>query len=140
MVRVRFVQLMASPTRTAQIGQELDLPAAEAEQRIRARQCVPVDGPPTAARAAAQEPEGNDPGAGDRGAGAGSEGEDLEAMKVPELRTLAETRGVDLGAATRKADIVDALRAAERERQDVDPDAPENPEHPGVRGDQGNGG
>jgi hypothetical protein len=37
------------------------------------------------------------------------ESEDLAEHTVAELRALAEDRGVDLGDATRKADIIEAL-------------------------------
>lgn len=37
------------------------------------------------------------------------EGDELAGMTVRELRALAAERGVDLGNATRKADIVNAL-------------------------------
>lgn len=36
-------------------------------------------------------------------------GDDLSSKTLPELRALAEERGVDLGDATRKADIVAKL-------------------------------
>ncbi|REJ34525.1 MAG: hypothetical protein DIU84_07715 [Bacillota bacterium] len=36
--------------------------------------------------------------------------DDLEAMTVAQLRALAAERGVDLGQARRKADIIAALR------------------------------
>jgi hypothetical protein len=39
---------------------------------------------------------------------------DYETMTVKELRDLAEQRGVDLGEATRKADIIEALQVDER--------------------------
>ncbi|WP_428968271.1 hypothetical protein ACQR50_10465 [Sphingomonas sp. Xoc002] len=43
----------------------------------------------------------------------GDEGddEDLVAMQVPYLKKLAEDEGVDLGSATKKADIIAAINA-----------------------------
>lgn len=42
----------------------------------------------------------------------GAARDDLDQLTVPELRTLAEANEVDLGTATKKADIVDVLREA----------------------------
>lgn len=36
----------------------------------------------------------------------------LEAMTVPQLKALAEARGIDLGDATKKADIIAAIELA----------------------------
>ena len=47
--------------------------------------------------------------------GAASDDEELEAMSVAELKAYAETTGVDLGKATKKADIIAAIRRAEAE-------------------------
>ena len=41
--------------------------------------------------------------------------DELEIMTVAELRSYAETTGVDLGKLTKKADIIAAIRAAEAE-------------------------
>ncbi len=43
----------------------------------------------------------------------GDEGddEDLDAMQVPDLKKLAADEGVDLGSATKKADIIAAINA-----------------------------
>jgi hypothetical protein len=43
----------------------------------------------------------------------GDEGddEDLDAMQVADLKKLAEDEGVDLGSATKKADIIAAINA-----------------------------
>lgn len=40
---------------------------------------------------------------------------DYESMKVPELVTLAEDREIDLGGATKKADIIAVLKAADED-------------------------
>jgi hypothetical protein len=56
------------------------------------------------------------------GAGPDSEPVDaLEDLKVDELKGLADERGVDLDGATKKADIIDAIRAAESDDEDDDP-------------------
>lgn len=39
------------------------------------------------------------------------DGDDLADEKVDDLKSLAELEGVDLGAATKKADIIAAIRA-----------------------------
>lgn len=41
----------------------------------------------------------------------GGEGETLEDMSVPDLKKLAADEGVDLGTATKKADIIAAINA-----------------------------
>jgi hypothetical protein len=40
------------------------------------------------------------------------DGEGFDAMTVPELKAYAESKGIDLGDATRKADIVAAIELA----------------------------
>lgn len=42
------------------------------------------------------------------------EGVNLKTMTVPDLRAYAETNGIDLGEATRKADILAAIEEAEK--------------------------
>lgn len=42
---------------------------------------------------------------------AGDEPDELDAMKVEDLKTLAAGEGADLGSATRKDDIIAAIRA-----------------------------
>lgn len=44
---------------------------------------------------------------------------DLQSMRVADLRQLAKDRGVDLGDATKKDDIIAALELAEEEAQDA---------------------
>lgn len=46
------------------------------------------------------------------------DGSELGALKVAELKALAEAEGVDLGEATRKADIVAAIVAAREAREE----------------------
>lgn len=45
----------------------------------------------------------------------GSEGSGFEGMKVVELKAYADEHGIDLGEATKKADIIAAITAAEGE-------------------------
>jgi hypothetical protein len=40
------------------------------------------------------------------------EGEGLEALKVADLKALAEAEGIDLGDASKKADIISAIELA----------------------------
>lgn len=42
----------------------------------------------------------------------------LDALTVKELRARAEERGIDLGDATKKADILEALRAGDNDEAD----------------------
>jgi hypothetical protein len=49
---------------------------------------------------------------GGRSAKSAEEGGELSDLTVPELKALAEDRGVDLGDATKKADIIAALELA----------------------------
>lgn len=41
----------------------------------------------------------------------GDDDEDLDAMQVPDLKKLAADEGMDLGSATKKADIIAAIHA-----------------------------
>lgn len=42
---------------------------------------------------------------------------DLEAMTLPQLRELAARRNISLGGATRKADIIAIIRAADQQQE-----------------------
>ena len=53
----------------------------------------------------------NEPEADPDEAAEGDLPEDLQALNLAELREVAKEQGVDLGGATRKADIIAALRA-----------------------------
>lgn len=47
----------------------------------------------------------------DEDEGGDGEGDDLDAMQVADLKKLAADEGVDLGTATKKADIIAAIHA-----------------------------
>lgn len=79
--------------------EELDLPAElfAAKERVSAK---PFGG------------KGDHDGDGEVGGAAPAQAEGLDALKVPELRQLAEDNNVDLDGATKKADIIEKLEAA----------------------------
>ncbi len=58
---------------------------------------------------------------------------DLSSMTVPELKTLADSLGVDISNRTKKAELVETIAAAVQARADAAPDdeitdGPEQPE------------
>lgn len=55
--------------------------------------------------------------------GSKAEGGDFAGMTVPELKAFAAERNVDLGDATKKADIIAALELAAEEAAKADPAA-----------------
>jgi hypothetical protein len=60
-----------------------------------------------------------------------TDGPDFESMKVDELRAWADEHNIDLAGATKKADIIEKLRAgapADDEDADADPDADDETE------------
>lgn len=93
MVRIRFTRPRPWLDRQAGVyrkrGEEIEVTEARAAVIIGAGVAVRVD-----------EPEPQPPPADDG----------LEDMTVSELRALADERGIDLGDARRKADIIAALR------------------------------
>lgn len=98
-MRVRMLRLMASPERTAQPGQIIDLPDAEAHKRIAAGDCAPVD---------ADQPNPARP----RPAAAAADGRPLEKRTVAELQAYCDQHGIDTGGATRKAELLAAIEQA----------------------------
>lgn len=68
--------------------------------------------------AKAVPPEGSDAVTGDGSGEALPPIEDYEAMKVADLKDLAAARGVDLGDASKKADIIAALELAAEAAQE----------------------
>ena len=61
----------------------------------------------------------------------------LDAMKVDELKAYAAANGIDLGKATTKADIRDAIKAADVETDDAKIDGAQPPLDPDDAGDAG---
>jgi len=61
----------------------------------------------------------------------------LDAMKVDELKAYAAANGIDLGKATTKADIRDAIKAAEVETDGAKIDGAQPPLDPDDAGDAG---
>lgn len=112
MTRVRFEHPMASPTRSARAGQVLDLPPEEAARRVEARQCVYTDDAPsipdeTAEAAKPAGPEADKP---------------LEKRTVDQLKVFAAEQEIDLGDASKKAEILDRITTelARREAENDD--------------------
>lgn len=56
---------------------------------------------------------GDHDGDGNTGGAAPAQGDGLSALTVPKLRELADERGIDLGTATKKAEIIAAIEAAQ---------------------------
>jgi Rho termination factor, N-terminal domain len=56
--------------------------------------------------------------------------DELEGLKVPELKALAEALGIDDRSKLKKDELVDAIVEAEQAEADVPPFAPEPPEAP----------
>lgn len=77
-------------------------------------------------------------GNGAAGGAAPTQATGLDAMKVPELKKLAEDKGIDLGDATKKAEIIAKLEAADAGPDDVEDEADEEvedlPDSTGVLG------
>lgn len=71
----------------------------------------PIDAEPPA-RVAPMSGSGSGDGRFSTVGNGGSAGSDLEGKTVPELRALAADRNIDLGDATKKADIIAAIEAA----------------------------
>ncbi len=117
MTRVRFERRMASPTHSARPGDILDLPAAEAAQRVESGQCTYVDAP------AALGDSGEDPATAPPG---DAPAVDLHEMTVAQLKEYATGHEIDLDGVSKKAEILDrittvlAQREAEAEENDGD--------------------
>lgn len=105
MTRVRFTRRMASPTRSARPGDVLDLPPAEAEQRVKAGQCDYVDTPPV--------PGGTTDGDDDQE----PEQVVLEKLTVKQLEAYAAEQEIDLNGASKKAEILDRITSVLAERE-----------------------
>ncbi|MFE9737336.1 hypothetical protein [Streptomyces sp. NPDC006477] len=113
-MRVEMLRLMANPHHgTHPEGAIVDLDDAEAERRIAAGDCRPLDepkkkrggrAPKAPAPAQTPLPPATDPDV------------PVEAMTVEQLRTYAAEQAIDTGSATRK-DELRALVAAEIERR-----------------------
>lgn len=118
-MRVRFQRLMCSPTLTAQVGQVVDLPETQAHKRIAAGDAVAVDEPRRSLRqrlaGRKKQSRESDPQVGQR------DGAELETRNVAQLKKYAGELGVDLDGATKKAEIIAAIRAAQDD-DDQDPD------------------
>ncbi|QQM45005.1 hypothetical protein [Streptomyces liliifuscus] len=107
-MRVQFTRRVASPTLNARPGEILDLSDDEALMRIEAGHCTAVDQPKQRLRdrlpgRRKPEPEQTPP-PGDT---------PLEKLTVEQLKAHADKHKIDLGDASKKADILAAIAAAE---------------------------
>lgn len=108
MTRVRFNTPLASPTRSARAGQIVDLPAEEAEQRVKARQCVYVDTPPVpGGTTEGDSPEPDAP----------QDDVVLEKLTVEQLKAYAAEQEISLDGAGKKAEILDRITTVLAERE-----------------------
>ncbi|MGW4030752.1 hypothetical protein ACWEFL_15770 [Streptomyces sp. NPDC004838] len=115
-MKVEMLRLMCNPKHgNHQPGDVVDLPPAEARKRIAAGDCRPVDSPPTTGRRAPRDTSTTPPGPG-------PDEVVLEKMTVDQLRAYAEKEGIDLGDATKKADVLGAVVAELERRRDADDD------------------
>lgn len=102
MTRVQFTRPVASPTLSATAGQILDLDDDEAQRRIDAGHCTPLDEPgkgrliDRVRRALTPDPDSGDD-------------KPLEKRTVEQLKAFAAAREIDLGDASKKAEILDAI-------------------------------
>ncbi|MBB4987490.1 hypothetical protein [Streptomyces nymphaeiformis] len=115
-MRVEMLRLMANPTYGNQPeGAIVDMDPADAERRIAAGYCRPLDEPRKnggrAAKTAAAPP-------------GGGQGEDtpVEKMTVEQLRSYAAEHDITLGDAVKKDDIRAAVVAELERRRDEDED------------------
>lgn len=102
-------------------GAVVDMDPADAERRIAAGDCRPLDGPTKKsgrpARATGQETTPPPP-PGDPGDGAPEV--PIEEMTVEQLKAYAGEQEIDLGGATRKDEIRAAVAAEMERRRDAD--------------------
>ncbi|ONH35722.1 hypothetical protein [Protofrankia sp. BMG5.30] len=104
-MKVRFLRRVANPVFSAQPGDVRDLPEQDAAKRIAAGDCVAVDQPkPRLRDRLRRQPElAAPPAPADK---------PLDRLTVDELREYADEHDIDLGEASKKADIIAVIRAA----------------------------
>ncbi|MEU3600886.1 hypothetical protein ABZ714_19505 [Streptomyces sp. NPDC006798] len=111
-MRVEMLRLMCSPVHgNHQPGAVIDLPPAEARKRIASGDCRPADGPPSPPRR---------PAPADTAPGPDGDGPAVEKMTADQLKAFADAEGIDLGDATKKADVLAAVVAEMEHRRDSD--------------------
>jgi hypothetical protein len=111
-MRVQFTQRVANPKFSARPGQVLDLPDEEALKRIGAGHCTPVDQPKTSllGRIRGRKPKADQaPGP--------AEDKALEKLTVEQLRAYADSYDISLPPDGRKADLVAAIKDAQRAQE-----------------------
>lgn len=91
-------------------GDVIDLPDEEAEARIAAGYCAPVDEPKRTLTERLRRRKDGAPETPDEG---GPEVKPVDKMTVPELQAYAAARDIDLGEATLKRDILARIEAAQ---------------------------
>jgi hypothetical protein len=111
-MRVEFTRRVATPAFSARPGQVLDLPEAEALKRIEAGHCLPVDEP--RARLVdrlrgRKAKSGQVPGP--------AEGSPLDKLTVEQLKAYADERDISLPPDGRKADLIAAIEAAQKDQE-----------------------
>ncbi|MEU9654199.1 SAP domain-containing protein [Streptomyces sp. NPDC048110] len=113
MIRVQFTRAVASPTLSARPGQVLDLPDAQAQQRIDAGHAVAVGQPKPRLRdrlPGRRKPEPKQTTAPQHDA---LDGKALEKLTVDQLKEYADDRDISLPEGGRKADLIAAIVAAQ---------------------------
>ena len=106
-MRVQFTQPVASPTVSASAGQILDLDEDEAHTRIELGHCTALDQPKDGLGARLRRALGGKPPAGT------SSEEPSDKWTVDRLKTWAADHDIELGSATKKADILAAIEDAQ---------------------------
>ncbi|MFF2774853.1 hypothetical protein ACFVU3_08080 [Streptomyces sp. NPDC058052] len=115
-MRVEMLRLMANPKYgTAPAGAIVEMDPADAERRIAAGDCKPVDEPKKKRRQAPADTP--DPATGQSGDGPEVAVED---MTVEQLKAYAVAEDIGLGSATRKDEIRAAVITALEQRRDED--------------------
>ncbi|WP_432135868.1 hypothetical protein [Streptomyces sp. bgisy154] len=115
-MRVEFLRPIANPTLNARVGQVVDLPDDQALQRIRAGHAVAVDQPRARLR---DRLPGRRKQAGPKDSTPADK--PLEERTVDQLKAYAAEHDIDLGDATKKAQILDAI-TSELARREADAD------------------
>ncbi|MDN3021544.1 hypothetical protein [Streptomyces sp. S.PB5] len=111
-MRVQFNRPVASPGLSASVGQILDVPEDEALRRIELGHCVALDQPKEGLGKRLRRVLGGKPAADPPGE------EPSDRWTVERLKAWAADHAIDLGATSKKADILAAIEAAQTEPTD----------------------
>lgn len=111
-MRVEFTRRVANPSFQARPGQVLDLPEAEALKRIEAGHCTPVDEPRGRLVDRLRGRKAKD----DKAPGP-AEDRPLDKLTVEQLKAYADERDISLPPDGKKADLIAAIEAAQKDQE-----------------------